>query len=109
MLVESRLMSFDEKELEKLAKLSRIECSEEEKKKLLSSLKRILAYVEQLKEVDTDGVSPCNHILESQVNVFRADDVGELLPREAFLANAPAHIGGMIKVPPVMKSGAKET
>ncbi|MES2344703.1 MAG: Asp-tRNA(Asn)/Glu-tRNA(Gln) amidotransferase subunit GatC [Chlamydiota bacterium] len=94
---------FNEKELEKLAQLSRIECSEKEKEKLLSNLRRIIAYVQLLDEVDTEGVSPCNHVLESHVNVFRLDEVGELLSREDFLANAPAHIGGMIKVPPVMK------
>lgn len=96
-------MSIDEKELEKLAKLCRIECTEEEKQKLLGSLTRVIAYIEQLSEVDTDGVDPCNHVLESHVNVFRADEVGEVLSRETFIANAPAHIGGMIKVPPVMK------
>ena len=36
-------------------------------------------------------------------NVTREDVVGELLNREAFLANAPSHVGGMIRVPPVIK------
>lgn len=94
---------MNETEIEKLARLARIECSEEEKKKLSESLSRIVSYVELLDEVDTEGVLPCNHILEEHVNVFRIDAVGALLSREAFLANAPAQIGGMIKVPPVMK------
>jgi aspartyl-tRNA(Asn)/glutamyl-tRNA(Gln) amidotransferase subunit C len=94
---------FDEKELEKLAHLSRIECSKEEKELFLVSLKRVIAYVQLLDEVDTQGVDPCSHVLESHVNVFRQDEIGELLSRDVFLANAPAHIGGMIKVPPVMK------
>lgn len=94
---------LDEKELEKLARLSRIECSEEEKKKLLDSLTRVIDYVELLKEVDTEGVAPCHQILQNHANVFRADEVKDLLSRDLFLANAPAHIGGMIKVPPIMK------
>jgi aspartyl-tRNA(Asn)/glutamyl-tRNA(Gln) amidotransferase subunit C len=97
------MSSFDEKEIEKLAKLSRIECSAEEKKNLQANISRILTYIDQLKEVNTDGVAPCNHILEAMHNVWREDVIGDLLPRELFLANAPSHVGGMIKVPPVIK------
>jgi aspartyl-tRNA(Asn)/glutamyl-tRNA(Gln) amidotransferase subunit C len=97
------MAQFDEKDLLKLKKLSRIECSEEEQKKLLHSLRNILAYVDQLKEVDTEGVIPCSHVLETMVNVMREDEVGETLPRELFLSNAPAQAGGMVKVPQVMK------
>jgi aspartyl-tRNA(Asn)/glutamyl-tRNA(Gln) amidotransferase subunit C len=98
------MFEFDEKELIKLTKLSRIECTPEERKKLLQSLKNILLYVEQLKEIDTEGVTPCNHVLETLVNVMREDEVGKTLDRELFLSNAPTHTGGMIRVPPVMKS-----
>ena|ERR1700722_9182830 len=97
------MTQFDEKDLLKLKKLSRIECSEEEQKKLLHSLRNILAYIDQLKEVDTEGVTPCSHVLETMVNVMREDEVGETLPRELFLSNAPAHTGGLVRVPPVMK------
>jgi aspartyl-tRNA(Asn)/glutamyl-tRNA(Gln) amidotransferase subunit C len=34
---------------------------------------------------------------------MREDKVGETLPRELFLANAPSHVGGLIRVPPVIK------
>lgn len=98
------MAEFDEKELEKLAKLCRIECTEDEKKALHKQLAHVLKYVEQLKEVDTTGVEPCYRVLETLSNVMREDEVGELLPRELFLANAPAHVGGMIRVPPVIKS-----
>jgi aspartyl-tRNA(Asn)/glutamyl-tRNA(Gln) amidotransferase subunit C len=95
---------FEEKDFLKLTKLCRIDCTEEEKKKLLHSLQDILAYIDQLKEVDTEGVNPCNHVIETINNVMREDVVGELLSRELFLANAPAHVGGMIRVPPVIKN-----
>lgn len=94
---------FDEKELEKLAELCRIECSEEEKKTICANLSRVLDYIEQLAEVDTEGVSPCVQVLETLKNVMRDDEVGSPLSREAFLSNAPAQIGGMIRVPPVIK------
>lgn len=94
---------FDEKELEKLSQLSRIRCTEEEKRVLVSNINRILSYFDQLQEIDTSGVSPCNQVVEGAANVMREDESGETLPRELFLSNAPAHIGGMIRVPPVMK------
>lgn len=97
------MAEFDEKELNKLAKLCRIECTEDEKKALQQQLSHVLNYIEQLKEVDTEGVEPCHSVLKTLANVMREDKLGETLPREIFLANAPAHVGGMIRVPPVIK------
>ncbi len=97
------MAELDEEELSKLTKLCRIECTEDEKKSLREQLSSILEYVEQLKEVDTEGVATCYCVLETLTNVMREDEVGETLSREIFLANAPAHVGGMIRVPPVIK------
>jgi len=97
------MADLNEKELSKLTKLCRIKCTEEEEKKLLNSLKKIVGYIEQLKEIDTEGVAPCNHVLETMTNVMREDEVGEIISRDVFLENAPAHVGGMIRVPPVIK------
>lgn len=94
-----------EEEFDKLAKLCRIECTADEKKKFVTSLLRVLSHIGKLEEVDTEGVQPCHHVLETQVNVLRPDEVKDLLLREDFLNNSPAHVGGMIKVPPVMKEG----
>ncbi|MBS0616396.1 MAG: Asp-tRNA(Asn)/Glu-tRNA(Gln) amidotransferase subunit GatC [Verrucomicrobia bacterium] len=93
-----------EEEFKKLTELCRISCTEEEKQNFLSSIRQILVYVDQLKEVDVAGVPPCNTVLETLSNVFREDIPQQPLSREAFLANAPAHVGGMIRVPPVIKS-----
>jgi len=98
------MSNIDKQTIEKLIHLSRINCSEEEKDHLQKDLERILSYIEQLQEVDTENTSPCNQILEDIGNVFREDIVGEILPRELFLANAPSQVGGMIKTPPVLKS-----
>lgn len=97
------MANLKESDIEKLSKLCRIECTEEEKKKLLGNLSKILDYMTQLQEVDTEGVPPCNNVLESMGTVWRDDEIGVLLPREKFLDNAPAHTGGMIRVPPVIK------
>jgi aspartyl-tRNA(Asn)/glutamyl-tRNA(Gln) amidotransferase subunit C len=94
---------MNEDDFNKLSRLCRISCTEEEKKDFLKSLDNTLAYVEQLKEVDTEGVPACFTVLETLSNVLREDIPGEPLSRDAFLANAPAHVGGMIRVPPVLK------
>lgn len=98
------MAQLDKKTIETLTKLSRIGCSDDEQEKLLSDLKKILNYIDLLQEINTENVPTCNHVLEGVTNVMREDEVGSTMPREAFLANAPSHVGGMIRVPPVIKS-----
>ena len=98
------MSQFNEDDLNKLMKLCRIECSVEEKQKFLHSLSRIVTYMDQLNEVHTDCTPPCNHIIETLHNVMREDISTSSLSRDVFLANAPSHIGGMVRVPPVLKS-----
>ena len=72
--------------------------------KLKEDLEGTLKYISLLEKIDTEGVAPCNHVLEGLYNAFREDTPGETTPREVFLKNAPEHIGGMIRVPQVIKS-----
>ena len=74
-----------------------------EKKKLLKSIEDVLEYVDQMEEVKTDGVSPCFTVNETLKNVMREDIPEAPLSRDLFLADAPSHVGGMIRVPPVLK------
>jgi aspartyl-tRNA(Asn)/glutamyl-tRNA(Gln) amidotransferase subunit C len=97
------MAQLDRQALLALTHLCRIECNEEELEVLLHDLKKVLSYVEQLQEVDTKDVPPCNQVLEDFANVMREDIEGETLSRELFLSNAPAHVGGMIRVPTVIK------
>ena len=97
------MAKLDKQTIKKLTKLSRIQCTEAEEEALLDNLQSILQYMEQLQEIDTENVKPCNHVLEDVVNVVREDKIGETLPRDVFLANAPSHIGGMIRVPTIIK------
>lgn len=87
----------------KLSELCRIGCTEEEIDALLGDLKKIVTFVEQLGEVDTENVPPCNHVLAGISNVMREDIPGKTMPRETFLANAPEKVGGLIRVPTVIK------
>ena len=98
------MANFDHQTLEHLKKLCRIECTPEENREILESLNRILEYVEQLKEVNTEHTKTCRYVLRGMLkNRMREDEVKNLLPREQFLANAPDQIGGMIRVPPILK------
>ena len=97
------MANIDKETIKNLSELCRIDCTEEEQEHLLGDLQRILNLVEQLNEVDTEHVKPCNHVLEAMINVERDDIVADVMPRDTFLSNAPSHTGGMIKVPPVMK------
>ena len=97
------MSDLDEKTLLSLTKLSRIDCTEEEQKKLLKNLTSVLSYIDQLQSVDTKDAPVCNHVLESINNVMREDEVKETLETSEFIENSPSHLGGMIRVPPVIK------
>ena len=98
------MSELDSHLLKDLTKLCRIHCSEEDEERLLGDLQSILDLVEQLHTVDTEGVTPCNHVIPSMVNCMRDDVVGDVTPRDVFMRNAPDKVGGMVRVPPVIKN-----
>lgn len=101
------MAKFTREDMKHVARLCRINCSDEEIEELSGDLGRILGYVDQLGEVDTDGVEPCNQVLADVKNVSRKDEVKMSITRDEFLANAPDQVAGMIRVPPVIKGKGK--
>ncbi len=83
-----------------VAKLARLELTEEEKIKFSKQLGDILMYMEQLNEVDTTGVEPMNHPIDFS-NVMREDVVTSELSREELMANAPEVEQDYFKVPKI--------
>jgi aspartyl-tRNA(Asn)/glutamyl-tRNA(Gln) amidotransferase subunit C len=81
-------MSISRQDIEKVALLARLQLTEAELATMTEQLAQIVGYVDQLAEVDTDGVEPMAHAVEV-TNVFRDDAVVASLPREEALANAP--------------------
>lgn len=81
-------MSISRQDVEKVALLSRLQLTETELSTMTRELAQIVGYVDQLAEVDTDGIEPMAHAVEV-LNVFRDDTVRPSLPREEALANAP--------------------
>jgi len=94
-------MSITRQDIEKVALLGRLRLTEAELATMTEQLGQIVAYVDQLAEVDTDGVEPMAHAMEVH-NVFRDDGIEPSLPREETLRNAPHHNGVGYLVPAVL-------
>ena len=93
---------MDIDQVRKVARLARLDLSEPDLDLMARQLTSILGYVDQLKELDTDGVEPLAHPLPVQ-NVFRDDEPRPSLPVDEALANAPARAGDYFAVPAVLQ------
>ena len=89
-------------DIEKVARLARLELSENEKVTLGSQLEQILDYMEQLNRLDTTGVEPTSHAIPLS-NVFKEDEVKPSFPQEEVLAIAPDEEDGHFKVPKIIE------
>lgn len=94
-------MSITLKDVEYVAKLAKLKLSENEKKRFQKELDRIIRYIDQLNQVDTENVSPTSHVVPME-NVLREDKVKSFLTQEEALANAPDKKDGYFRVPKVI-------
>jgi aspartyl-tRNA(Asn)/glutamyl-tRNA(Gln) amidotransferase subunit C len=94
-------MSLTTQEIQWVAHLARLQLSEAELETMTRQLGAILDYVDQLKQVNTDGVEPMAHALAVQ-NVFRDDELVLSLPIADALSNAPQRRGDFYSVPAVL-------
>ena len=94
-------MSLSRADVEKVSLLGRLHLSEAELDTMTTQLTRVVGYVEQLREVNTDGIQPMAHAVEMH-NVFRDDMQSASLPRDAALANAPKRDSECYRVPAVL-------
>lgn len=88
--------------IEKLAHLARLRFTKEEKEQLQPELEKIIAFMEQLNEVDTNGIKPLVN-MSAAINQYREDKVKGELDRRHTFSNAPVHEHGFFKVPKVIK------
>lgn len=95
---------FTKEDLTKLKALCHIDCTPEEEERLLRNMQSILGHINQLVEVDTEMTLGKHNPLECPTNVMGEDIPEAPLDRDLFLSNAPSHVGGMVKIPPVMQS-----
>ena len=86
-----------------IAKLAKLELTQEETERFSQDLNQVLAYVAQLEKWDTTEVEPMYHPLPT-FDALRADTPGTSLSNEAALLNAPQQEDGQFRVPKVVES-----
>ncbi len=95
-------MSLTIPDVERIARLARLELSASEAAAAVAQLTGILAFVEQLQAVDTTGIEPMTHAVDL-VQRLRPDIVSESDHRTAFQAIAPETEAGLYLVPKVIE------
>lgn len=88
------------KDVEHVAKLARLELTEDEKELYTKQLGDVLKYVDQMNEVDTSNIKPMTQVVDL-VNVMREDEVVCEISKADLMANAPEEENGFFKVPKI--------
>jgi aspartyl-tRNA(Asn)/glutamyl-tRNA(Gln) amidotransferase subunit C len=91
-------MSIDRKQVLHVARLARLQLSDEEVTTMAGELSNILGHIERISELDLEGVEPTTHVVEVG-NALRADEPKPSLPRETLFEQAPATQDGGFLVP----------
>ena len=94
-------MSLSVDEVRKVAHLARLQLTEAEETKFAGQLNSILEYVEQLSELDVEGVEPTTRAIDVS-NVMRDDVQETYADREDILQGAPDRDASFFKVPKIM-------
>ena len=95
-------MQIDRALLDKIAHLSRLEFDEKDAEKMMKDMSAIVTWVEQLNEVNTDGVEPLT-TMSHEINFLREDEVKPHLSHEDALRNAPKKDSDYFRVPKVLE------
>ena len=89
---------IDREQVLHVARLARLELSEEEIERMAGELSGILEHVDRIAALDLDSVEPTTHVVEL-ANVLRPDEPDPSLPREVALEQAPDPADGAFRVP----------
>ena len=95
-------MAVDKDTVAKIARLARIRVSEEQQSALAGELSNILGWVEQLNELDTEGVEPMTSVVAMKPPL-REDKVTDGGCPDKIMANAPEPAHGFFAVPKVVE------
>jgi len=91
-------MIVDTEMVDYISELSRLELQCGEKQAITAQLEQIIAYMDVLNKLDTDGIEPMSHVFPVK-NVLREDEVGPSQDRADLLAGSPAPDGEAFLVP----------
>jgi aspartyl-tRNA(Asn)/glutamyl-tRNA(Gln) amidotransferase subunit C len=81
-----------------VARLARLELTDDEVDRMASELSKVLDHIEAIRELELEGVPPTSHVIDV-VNRLRADQPEPSLPREVILAAAPEPVNDGFGVP----------
>jgi aspartyl-tRNA(Asn)/glutamyl-tRNA(Gln) amidotransferase subunit C len=95
-------MAIDRAAVDHVARLARLDLSEQERMRMQDELTNILEHVERIQALDLDGIEPTTHTVPMR-SVMRPDEVEPSLPQSAALANAPAVEDGRFMVPRIVE------
>ena len=95
-------MPIDRAAVDHVARLARLDLSEDERERMRVELSQILEHAEQVQKLDLDGVEATSHSVPLK-NVMRKDEVRPSLPQEEALRNAPEAEDGRFKVPRIIE------
>jgi aspartyl-tRNA(Asn)/glutamyl-tRNA(Gln) amidotransferase subunit C len=89
---------IDREQVLHVARLARLELSEEELERMAGELSGILEHVDRISGLDLDDIEPTSHVVALE-NVLRPDEPEASLPRERALENAPDAVDGAFRAP----------
>jgi aspartyl-tRNA(Asn)/glutamyl-tRNA(Gln) amidotransferase subunit C len=95
-------VSLDKDQVRHIATLARLNLTDDEYAESVAKLSKIVDFVDQLSQADTEGVAPMAHPLDA-VQRLRPDAVTETDDRDRFQENAPSVSGGLYLVPKVIE------
>jgi aspartyl-tRNA(Asn)/glutamyl-tRNA(Gln) amidotransferase subunit C len=95
------------KEVDHVARLSRLTLTDAEKERMRRELDGILSYIDKLRALDTAGVPPTSRAVP-MTNVMREDEPRPSLSQDEMLANAPDRSGEFFRVPKIIEEPVEE-
>lgn len=95
-------MSFNEQTIKTIANLARLKFPKEDEAKFMNDINGILDWVEQLKEVNVDGIEPLVSVSPRE-SAIRADQVTDGGLQTELMANAPESVQGFYEVPKMVE------
>lgn len=95
-------MSLKSEDVKNIAHLARLEISEDSVEQYTADLSSILDLVDQMNQVDTEGVAPMAHPMDASQRL-RVDEVSETNQRDKFQSIAPDVEAGLYRVPKVIE------
>lgn len=95
-------MPIDRAAVDHVARLARLDLTDEERERMRAELTQILEHAERIQALDLDGVPPTSHSVSIR-NAMRPDEVTPSLEPDEVLRNAPEVEDGRIKVPRIIE------